>query len=145
MSTRVQVPGFAAFTALAICCIRGRTRVHLFLLRITIANLRPFRFCWGGRFVSVFPCGGFGSLVVAGDLSRDCKTFYASRILSFHPERNFKQLQAPVRKITFYEDHAIYRDSRHRIEVLFDQASLPLSWDSSWNQWKHLLGAKVGV
>ena len=53
MSTRVQVPGFAAFTALAICCIRGRPRVHLFLLRITIANLRPFRFCWGGRFVSV--------------------------------------------------------------------------------------------
>jgi hypothetical protein len=94
---------------------------------------------------ALFPYGGFGSLLVAGDLSKDGKTFYASRILSFRPEQNFKQLQAPVRKITFYEDHAIYRDSRHRIEVLFDQASLPLSWDSSWNQWKHLLGAKVGV
>src|SRR5437879_8475011 len=105
---------------------------HQFVLRITIANLRPFLFCWGGRFVSVFPCGGFGSLVVAGDLSRDCKTFYASRILSFHPERNFKQLQVPVRKITFYKHHAIYRDSRHWLEVLFDQASLPLLWDSSW-------------
>jgi hypothetical protein len=94
---------------------------------------------------ALFPYGGFGSLLVAGDLSRDGKTFYASRILSFRPEQNFKQLQAPVRKITFYKDHAIYFDSRHRIEVLFDQASLPLSWDSSWNQWKHLLGAKVGV
>jgi hypothetical protein len=94
---------------------------------------------------ALFPYGGFGSLLVAGDLSRDGKTFYASRILSFRPEQNFKQLQAPVRKITFYEDHAIYRDSRHRIEVLFDQASLPVFWDSSWNQWKHLLGAKVRV
>ena len=93
----------------------------------------------------LFPYGGFGSLLVAGDLSRDGKTFYASRILSLRPEQNFKQLQVPVRKITFYKDHAIYRDSRHRIEVLFDQASLPLLWDSSWNQWKHLLGAKVGV
>jgi hypothetical protein len=92
-----------------------------------------------------FPCGGFGSLLVAGDLSRDGKTFYASRILSFRPEQNFKQLQAPLRKITFYRDHAIYCNTRHRIEVLFDQTSLPLFWDSSWNQWKHLLGAKVGV
>jgi hypothetical protein len=41
MSTRVQVPGLAVFTALAICCLVGRTRLHLFLLRITIANLRP--------------------------------------------------------------------------------------------------------
>jgi len=94
---------------------------------------------------ALFPCGGFGSLLVAGDLSRDGKTFYASCILAFRPEQNFKQLQAPVRKITFYEDYAIYRDSRHRIEVLFDQTSLPLLWDSDWNQWKHLLGAKVGV
>jgi len=78
-----------------------------------------------------------------GDLSKDGKTFYASRILSFRPEQNFKQLQSAGAKDHVYEDHAIYRDSRHRIEVLFDQASLPLSWDSSWNQWKHLLGAKV--
>jgi len=94
---------------------------------------------------ALFPYGGFGSLLVAGDLSRDGKTFYVSRILSFRPEQDFKQLQGPLRKVTFHKHHAIYRDSRHRIEVLFDQASLPLSWDSSWNQWKHLLGAKVGV
>jgi len=93
----------------------------------------------------LFPYGGFGSLLVAGNLLKDGKAFYASRILSFRPEQNFKQLQAPLRKITFYGDHAIFQDSRHRIEVHFDQASLPLSWDSSWNQWKHFLGAKVGV
>ena len=93
----------------------------------------------------LFPYGGFGSLLVDGNLSKDGKAFYASRILSFRPEQNFKQLQAPMRKIMFYGDHAIFRDSRHRIEVLFDQSSLPLSWDSSWNQWKHLLGARVGV
>ena len=93
----------------------------------------------------LFPRGGFGSLLLAGDLSRDGKTFYASRILSFRPEQNFKQLHAPVRKIMFHKDYAIYRDSRRQIEILFDQTSLPLFWDSSWNQWKHLLGAKVGV
>ena len=92
-----------------------------------------------------FPYGGFGSLLVDGNLSKDGKAFYASRILSFRPEQNLKRLQAPVRKITFYGDRAIFRDSRRRIEVHFDQASLPLPWDSSWNQWKHLLGAKVGV
>jgi len=47
--------------------------------------------------------------------------------------------------IRFYDDRAIYRDSRRKLEVLFDQASLPLLWDSSWNQWKHLLGTKIGV
>jgi len=39
----------------------------------------------------------------------------------------------------------MYRDSRGKLEIFFDQASLPLLWDSSWNQWKHLLGAKIGI
>ncbi|MGH7745773.1 MAG: hypothetical protein ACREQ5_13445, partial [Candidatus Dormibacteria bacterium] len=95
---------------------------------------------------ALFPYGGlFGSLLVVGDLSRDGSTFYASRILSFLPEQKFKHFRAPLRKLAFYNDHAIYRDSRRKLEVFFDQASLPLLWDSSWNQWKHLLGAKIGV
>jgi curved DNA-binding protein CbpA len=94
---------------------------------------------------TLFPYGGFGSLLAAGDVSRNGSTFYASRILSFLPEQKFKHFRAPLRKVTFYNDHAIYRDSRRKLEVLFDQASLPLLWDSSWNQWKHLLGAKIGV
>src|SRR6266705_326516 len=94
---------------------------------------------------ALFPYGGFGSLLVAGDISRDGSTFYASRILSFLPEQKFKHFGARLRKVAFYNDHAIYRDSRRKLEVLFDQTSLPLLWDSSWNQWKHLLGTKISV
>ncbi len=94
---------------------------------------------------ALFPYGGFGSLLVVGDCSRDASTFYASRILSFLPEKEFKHFLAPLRNVAFHNDHAIYRDSRRKLEVFFDQASLPLLWDSSWNQWKHLLGTKIGV
>jgi hypothetical protein len=94
---------------------------------------------------ALFPYGGFGSLLVAGHRSRDGSTFYAWRILSFLPEKKFQHFQAPLRKVSFYNDRAIFRDSRRKVEILFDQTSLPLLWDSSWNQWKHLLGAKIGV
>jgi len=94
---------------------------------------------------ALFPYGGFGSLLVAGDISRDGSTFYASRILSFLPEQEFRHFRAPLRKVTFYADHAILRNSRRKLEVFFDQTSLPLLWDSSWNQWKHLLGTKIGI
>jgi hypothetical protein len=94
---------------------------------------------------ALFPYGGFGSLLVAGDISCDGSTFYASRILSFFPKQNFKHFRAPLRMVDFYKDHAIYRDSRRKLEIFFDQASLPLLWDSSWNNWKHLLGAKIGL
>ncbi len=94
---------------------------------------------------ALFPYGGFGSLLVAGDLSRDGSTFYASRILSFLPEQKFKHFRGPLRNVAFHNSHAIYRDSRRKLEVFFDQASVPLLWDASWNQWKHLLGAKIGV
>ncbi len=71
---------------------------------------------------ALFPCGGFGSLLVAGDLSRDGKTFYASRILSFRPGQNFKQLQAPVRKITqstlIHVIGSRFSSTRHRCRCL---------------------------
>ena len=92
-----------------------------------------------------FPYGGFGSLLAAGDISRDGSTFYVSRILSFLAEQETKHFRAPLRKVAFYNDHAIYRDSRRKLEVPFDQVLLPLLWDSTWNQWKHLLGAKIAV
>ena len=94
---------------------------------------------------ALFPYGGFGSLLVAGDLSRDRTSFYASRILAFLPEQATKRIRAPLRKFTFYEDRAVYRDARRKLEILFDQATVPLTWDSTWNQWKHLLRAKIGV
>ena len=94
---------------------------------------------------TLFPYGGFGSLLVTGNLSRDGVTFYANQILAFLPERTTKTIPAPLRKFVFYEDHAVYRDSRHKVEIPFDQAAVPLLWDSSWNQWKHLLGARISV
>ncbi|MCI0723684.1 MAG: hypothetical protein L0338_32705 [Acidobacteria bacterium] len=94
---------------------------------------------------AVFPHGGFGSLLVAGHLARDGATFFATRILSYGPERKRRYFQLPLRKLAFSGGQAIYRDSRRKLEVLFDQALLPLTWDATWNQWKHLLGAKVGV
>lgn len=94
---------------------------------------------------ALFPYGGFGSVFVAGDISRDGSTFYASRILSFLPEQRFKYFRAPLRNVVFHNDNAIYRDSRRKVEVILDKASLPLLWDSGWNRWKHLLGAKIGV
>ncbi len=94
---------------------------------------------------ALFPYGGFGSLLVAGDISRGGSTFYASRILSFLPRQRFKLFRAPLRNVVFHNDHAVYRDSRRKLEIFFDYSSLPLPWDSSWNQWKHLVGAKIGV
>ena len=94
---------------------------------------------------AVFPYGGFGSLIVAGDRSRDGSMFYALCILSFLPERKFRNFRALLRRCEFHNGHAIYLDARRKLEIFLDQASLPLLWDSSWNQWKHLLGAKVGV
>ncbi len=94
---------------------------------------------------ALFPYGGFGTLLVAGDRSRDGTTFYASRVLSFLPEQRTKRMQVPLRKCAFYDDRAIYRDARRKLQITLDQAAMPLSWDSTWNQWKHLLGAKVGV
>lgn len=34
-------------------------------------------------------------------------------------------------------------DPRRRIEVILDPAVLPLAWDPTWNQWKHLAGVRI--
>ena len=82
-----------------------------------------------------FPHSGFGSLLVAGDRSRDGTTFYASRVLSFLPEQRMRRMRVPLRKCAFYDDdRAIYRDARRKCQIILDQVAVPLSWDSSWNQ-----------
>ncbi len=93
----------------------------------------------------LFPCGGFGSLLVAGELSRDRETFFTHRMLSFLPERRQQSFRAPLRRVDFLRDHAVYRDSRRKLEVMLDPIVLPLGWDPTWNQWKHLLGARIGI
>jgi len=94
---------------------------------------------------ALFPYGGFGCLLVAGELSRDATTFYASRILAFLPQQKTHRIRAPWRRFSLYKDHAIYLDSRGKMEILVDQASIPISWDSTWNQWKHLLASNLSI
>ena len=92
---------------------------------------------------TLFPYGGFGSILVTGDRSRHGQTFFATRILSFLPERRERRFRAPLRRFDFYNDRAIYRDVRRKLEVLLDQSAMPVIWDPTWNQWRHLLGAKI--
>jgi len=93
----------------------------------------------------LFPYSGFGALLVTGELARDRQTFFAQRILSFLPDRRQRRFRAALRRIDFLQDHAIYRDPRRKLEIVLDPILLPLAWDPTWNQWKHLLGAKIGI
>ena len=92
---------------------------------------------------TLFPYGGFGSILVAGNRSRDGVTFFATQILTFLPEHRERRFHAPMHGFDFHNDRAIYRDARRKVEVTLDQSALPITWDATWNQWKYLLGAKV--
>jgi hypothetical protein len=94
---------------------------------------------------AIFPYGGFGSLLVSGERSRDGQTFFANRILAFSPERKHRQFHLPLRQCEFYEDRALCRDVRRRLEFWLDPALLHIHWDPTWNRWKHLLPAKIKV
>jgi len=93
----------------------------------------------------LFPYGGFGSVVALGDRSRDGQTFFVWRIVSYLPDSTQRRFHAPLRNVDFHHDHAVYRDSRRKLEVWLDQSAMPVVWDATWNQWKHLLGAKIEV
>jgi hypothetical protein len=94
---------------------------------------------------ALFPYGGFGSLLAAGELSADRETFFATQILSFLPDRRQRRFRAPLRRVEFLDGYAVYRDSHRKAEVFLDELSLPLSWDPTWNQWRHLVSTKFGV
>jgi hypothetical protein len=94
---------------------------------------------------ALFPCGGFGSLLTSGERSHDGKTFFAHRILAFLPERRQHRFRAPLRRLVFYDDRALYNDVRRKLELWVDHAVLHKVWDASWNQWKHLLETKMDV
>jgi|SRR5579875_926782 len=94
---------------------------------------------------ALFPYGGFGSVLVEGERSRDGKTFFVRRILAFSPDLCERSFDAPLRKFHFYTDRAMFRDARRRLELVVDQAAMPLVWGPTWNQWKHLLGAKADI
>jgi hypothetical protein len=108
------------------------------------------RACYDTLLVSpessaIFPYGGFGSLLVSGERSRDGRTFFANLILAFSPERKHRQLRLPLRQCEFYEDRALCRDVRRKLEFWLDPALLHIHWDPTWNRWKHLLPAKIKV
>jgi hypothetical protein len=94
---------------------------------------------------AVFPYGGFGSLLAAGERSRDGQTFFARRILAFLPERRRRRFHALLRKSEFYDGLALFRDAQRKLEMWLDPALLHASWEPTWNQWKHFLGAKMEV
>src|SRR5271157_2307864 len=47
---------------------------------------------------ALFPYGGFGSLIVAGEPSRDGQTFFARRILAFSPALRRRRFRVPLRR-----------------------------------------------
>ena len=94
---------------------------------------------------AVFPYGGFGSLLVAGEPSRDGRTFFVRRIFRFSPELRRRRFHVPLRRCDFYDDRALCRDARRKLEFWIDPAALHTLWDRTWNQWKHLLGTKIEV
>jgi hypothetical protein len=83
---------------------------------------------------ALFPYGGFGSILVAGDRSRDGLTFFATQILSFQPEHRERRFRAPLRNFDFYNGGAIYHDVRRKLEVTLDQSAMPIIWDATWNR-----------
>jgi hypothetical protein len=94
---------------------------------------------------AVFPYGGFGSLLVAGEPSRDGETFFTRRILTFSPDLRRRRFHVPLRRCDFYDDRALCRDMRRRLKFWLDPAVLHTLWDRTWNQWKHRLGTKIEV
>ena len=94
---------------------------------------------------AIFPYGGFGSLLVAGEPSRDGKTFFARRITAFSPELRRRRFRLALRRCDFYDGRALCRDVRRKLEFWLDPALIHSVWDPTWNQWKHLLETKIEV
>ena len=94
---------------------------------------------------AIFPYGGFGSLLLAGQPSRDGQTFFARLIVAFSPELQRRRFRVPLRRCDFYDGRALCRDVRRKLEFCLDPAVLHTLWDRTWNQWKHLLGTKIEV
>lgn len=115
-----------------------------------ILACRELRACYDALLAdreapALFPYGGFGTLLVAGERSRDGGTFFAHRIIAFVPECRSRRFRALLRTCDFFEDFAVYRDARRQLQIELDPALLRIAWDATWNRWKHLLGVKMEV
>ncbi|HEY7391060.1 MAG TPA: hypothetical protein VH640_21260 [Bryobacteraceae bacterium] len=94
---------------------------------------------------AMFPYGGFGQCMVSGHVSDDGETFFVRRILAYLPNQAQRTFRAPLRRVEYYDGYAVYRDGRRKAEVYIDPSLLPLGWDATWNQWRHLVSTKIGV
>jgi len=129
--------------------VRHRERVAL-ERAFNIVGQPELRACYDALLAdseapAIFPYGGFGSLFVAGESSRDGETFFARRILTFSPDLRRRRFHVPLRRCEFYDDRALCRDVRRKLTFWLDPAALHTLWDRTWNQWKHLLGTKIEV
>src|SRR5271165_745426 len=120
--------------------VRHRERV-LLERAFNIVGQPELRACYDALLAdpeapAVFPYGGFGSLFVAGEPSRDGQTFFARRILAFSPDLRRRRFHVPLRRCDFYDDRALCRDMRRKLELWLDPAVLHTLWDRTWNQWK---------
>jgi hypothetical protein len=93
---------------------------------------------------ALFPYG-FGQCVLAGEPAENGETFFARRILSYLPHQTQRTFRAPLRRIDSFNGYAVYRDSRRKVEAYLDPVVLPVAWDPTWNQWRHLVGTKIGI
>ena len=129
--------------------VRHRERVAL-ERAFNIVGQPELRACYDALLAdpeapAIFPYGGFGSLLVAGEPSRYGATFFARRIIAFSPDLRRRRFHVPLRRCDFYDDRALCRDVRRKLELWLDPAALHTLWDRTWNQWKHLLGTKIEV
>jgi len=92
-----------------------------------------------------FPYSGFGSVLVEGEQATEGGAFFARRIVAFLPERCRRKLTFPLRKLDFFSDCAMLRDRNRKLEVLIDQQLLPLKWDQTWSQWRHLITSSIEI
>ena len=90
---------------------------------------------------ALFPYAGSGQCLASGDLAEDGETFFVRRLLSYVPDRAQRSLRVPLRRIDFFDGYAVYNDARRKVDIILDPCLLPLEWDPTWNQWKHLIGA----
>ena len=92
-----------------------------------------------------FPYSGFGSLQIRGGRTPDNSVFFANRILAFMPERRIRKVPMALRKLDYFDDYAILRDRKRKLEVLIDHQLLPIRWDQTWSQWRQHITATVEI
>src|ERR1022692_2442408 len=129
--------------------VRHRERVAL-ERAFNIVGQPELRACYDALLAdpeapAIFPYGGFGSLLVAGEPSRDGATFFARRIIAFSPDLRRRRFHVPMRKCDFYDDRALCRDLRRKLELWLDTAALPTLSGRTWDQWKPPLGGTIQV